>query len=130
MAVLHPPSAEQLIICNALKKYNIVVDSVAGSGKTTTCMHIAKMHNTKKILLLTYNARLKEETRNRITDLDLNNIECHSYHSFCVKYYNRKCFKDDIMIEILGNDSPLLDKFGYDIIILDEAQDMRKLYFN
>lgn len=39
---LHNPSNEQLEIIKLLKDNNVVVDSVAGSGKTTTIMHIAK----------------------------------------------------------------------------------------
>ena len=40
---------EQLSLNN-----NVVVDSVAGSGKTTSNLHIALHFNHKNILLLTY----------------------------------------------------------------------------
>ena len=73
---------------------NIVVDSVAGSGKTTTNLYIAKSFSKLKLLLLTYNAKLKIETREKIDLLGITNLETHSYHSFCVKYYNNKCFTD------------------------------------
>ena len=44
----------------------------------------------KKILLLTYNAKLKIETREKIKSYNIKNMEAHSYHSFCVKYYDNK----------------------------------------
>ena len=39
----------------------------------------------ERILLLTYNARLKQETRDRVKILGLGNLEVHSYHSLGVK---------------------------------------------
>ena len=70
---------------------NVVIDSVAGSGKTTCNLHIAKHFSNLNILLLTYNAKLKLETREKVQALNIDNIEVHSYHSFCVKYYNNLC---------------------------------------
>ena len=128
--MLPEPSEEQIQIVNKISTNNIVVDSVAGSGKTTTNLYIALHHSDVKILLLTYNARLKDETRKKVKDNKINNLEVHSYHSFCVKYYHHKCFDDDIMKQILKNDTTPLQNFKFDVIIVDEAQDMNKLYFN
>ena len=59
-------SNEQNNIINLLKdNKNIIVDSVAGSGKTTTNLYIAKSFPKLNILLLTYNAKLKIETINK-----------------------------------------------------------------
>ena len=66
---------EQKRILKSLKNYNVIIDSVAGSGKTTTNLFIAKDNPTKKILLLTYNASLKFETRNKVGELEINNLE-------------------------------------------------------
>jgi tRNA-(ms[2]io[6]A)-hydroxylase len=71
------------------------------------------------IILLTYNARLKEETREKVINLNLNNLEVHSYHSFCVKYYNHKSFTDKQIINIILKNSNPLQLFQYDLIILD-----------
>ena len=87
---------EQLILNN-----NVVVYSVAGSGKTTCNLHIAKRFNDMNILLLTYNSKLKVETREKAKKLMLNNIEVHSYHSLCVKYYDNKCYTDTIINNII-----------------------------
>ena len=108
---------------------NVVVDSVAGSGKTTCNLHIAKHFNDMNILLLTYNSKLKLETREKAKNLGICNIEVHSYHSFCVKYYDNKCFTDTTINKIIKNKNTLLKKIYFDLIVLDEAQDITSLYY-
>jgi hypothetical protein len=134
--MLNEPSNEQLTIIESLQHNNIIVDAVAGSGKTTTILHIAKRYPDLKILLLTYNAKLKLESRNKAQTLGLTNIEIHSYHAFCVKYYDKACFTDAKIIKILkrnhNNHNNHKEKhtiFNYNIIIVDEAQDMNNIYF-
>lgn len=122
-------SQEQEDIINKFKENNIIVDSVAGSGKTTTNLYIAKHFENKKILLLTYNSKLKLETRDKVKSLKIKNLETHSYHSFCVKYYNHKCFTDTEIKQIIINNSKCKQNIKYDIIILDEAQDITNLYY-
>lgn len=129
MTKLIEPSQEQKDIIHNLKKYNVIVDAVAGSGKTTTSLHIAKTFSKNNILLLTYNAKLKLETRNKLDIYDINNLEVHSYHSFCVKYYHNKCFTDKELTEVVNKKISLKRNFLYDLIILDEVQDMNLLYF-
>jgi len=120
---------QQLVIENLSNNNNVIVNSVAGSGKTTNILHIASKLPNKKILLLTYNARLKAETRNKIKENKLKNIEGHSYHSFGVKYFFDTCFTDTEIDIIIKQDLPCLKTFCYDIIILDEAQDISPLLF-
>ena len=126
---LPPISDEQQDVVNSIvKSNNVIVESVAGSGKTTCNIYIAKENPTKSILLLTYNAKLKMETRDRVGALGITNIETHSYHSFCVKYYNPKCFTDYQIINIVKSNTIQKKGFKYDLIILDEAQDISPLY--
>jgi hypothetical protein len=123
---------EQKEIINSIKDgYNIIVDAVAGCGKTTTSLAIAQECKNKNILLLTYNAGLKTETRQRIIKYNISNLEVHSYHSFCVKYYNYPCY-DDLRMQLLLNNSDIINKsnFNFDLIILDEQQDMKPLFFD
>lgn len=122
-------SDEQIIIVDNLISHNILVNSVAGSGKTTCNLYIAKKYHHMKILLLTYNSRLKIETRIKVNDLELQNIEVHSYHSFCVKYYDNKCYTDSVINEILNYKIKPIKNFYYDIIVCDETQDMNKTYY-
>ena len=127
--MLSPASQEQNNIIDAIQNNNVKVNSVAGSGKTTTVLHMAKRLSNQSILLLTYNAKLKLETRKRKTDLGLGNLSVDSYHSFCVGHYNRKCFKDSVILKILEENTKPLKKFNYNIIVVDEAQDMNKIYY-
>ena len=117
------------IIQQLLLNNNIVVDSVAGSGKTTCNLHIAKYFNNMNILLLTYNSKLRLETREKAKKLGICNIEVHSYHSFCVKYYDNQCFTDTIINKIIKNKKKPLNNFKFDLIVPDEAQDITSLYY-
>jgi len=128
--VLCTPSEEQSeIIQSVIDGKNVIVDSVAGSGKTTTILHIGKSLPEKKILVLTYNAKLKIETRDKATSLELENMEIHSYHAFCVKYYDHRCYTDPGIIAVLKGDKKPKKSFSYDLILLDEQQDMTNLYY-
>ena len=60
------PSDEQMNIINAIKEgYNVQVDAVAGSGKTTTVLSLAHYICEKNILQVTYNSELKLEVRQK-----------------------------------------------------------------
>ena len=50
-------------------------------------------------------------------------MEPHSFHSFCVKYYDKNAYTDSKM-KIMLNNNIKCAKIDYDIIIIDEAQDM------
>ena len=122
-------SIDQQNAIEKLKTGNIIIDSVAGCGKTTTNMYIGKEFNTSNILLLTYNSKLKLETRIKVQEFCINNIEVHSYHSFCVKNYDNECFTDEKIIKLLKKNTQSLHIFNYDIIILDEAQDINPTFY-
>jgi hypothetical protein len=123
-------SVEQQTVVDCINNNNnCIVDSVAGSGKTTTIFHIASSLTDLKILLLTYNAKLKLETRNKIESLQLNNLEAHNYHSFGVKYYSTKCNNDHGLINVVNDDIKSNKQYFYDLVILDESQDMTPLYY-
>ena len=56
------PSDEQMTVIQAIKDgFNVQVDAVAGSGKTTTVLSLADQISDKIIIQLTYNSELKEE---------------------------------------------------------------------
>jgi hypothetical protein len=123
------PTNEQLEIIKCLEN-NIIIDSVAGSGKTTTNLYIAQSNINKNILLLTYNSKLKLETKEKIKKYNINNLNVFSYHSFCVKYYDsQNGFTDKLIIDIINNNNKCKLNFNYDLIILDEAQDISPLYY-
>lgn len=120
-------STEQKIIIEKAGDNDLSVNAVAGSGKTTTNLYIAKQYPEKRFLLITYNNKLKLETRRRVEEMKLDNIEVHSYHSFCVKYYDRRCYTDQGIYRVLNKECGGM--FLYDVIVIDEIQDMTPLYF-
>ena len=129
---LPPLSQEQQTILDLVEKgHHIQIDAVAGSGKTTTSLWIAQKNPATSILLLTYNARLKLETRQKASALGLQNLEVHSYHAFCVKYWDPKAFTDAGILRCLDQQDAAKkkDAFPFTLVIVDEAQDMNPLYF-
>ncbi len=130
--ILPKASEEQKDAIRKLTAGNVAISAVAGSGKTTTILYIAKVFPGKNILLLTYNAKLKFETREKAAGLALGNLEVHSYHSFCVRYIDGRCSTDAGIIQHadqagFANEDITLP--SYDLIIVDEAQDMTFLYY-
>ena len=129
MAELKACSAEQLEVIKSIRTNNVAVDAVAGSGKTTTCLHICREYRDKKILLLTYNSRLKLETKERFEKHSINNAEIYSYHSFVKKYYNPEGYTDSVIDKIITKNTKPILNFSYQIIIIDEIQDISPLYY-
>ena len=127
--MVHPSSEEQKYIVEQYKNNNVKIDAVAGSGKTTTAYYIGKEYSEDKILLLTYNANLRLETKDKLEGNGILNVEVHTYHSFCVKYYDHKCFKDTPMKRLVNRDTKPLKSYQYKRIICDEAQDISPLYY-
>ncbi len=124
-------SSEQKDVVTGIKEgYNVKVSGVAGCGKTTTILNICVAFPAKKILVLTYNARLKIETREKVDKLELTNTEVHSYHAMCVRYYSSKGSKDDGIIEVIHKDTKPKRSVKFDIVIMDECQDMTKCYYD
>jgi hypothetical protein len=125
------PSDEQLSILEDVRaNKNVMGDCVAGSGKTTTVLFIAKEFPDKQILLVTYNAALKLEVRERAASFP--NLRADSYHSMNLFHYMKrgkgntdKAIRNTIQKRVLLKTSAP----HYDILIIDEAQDMKKLFF-
>jgi superfamily I DNA/RNA helicase len=130
------PSKEQAAVVKALIDGNHAsVNAVAGSGKTTSVIMLAAYLHAegmgRRILLLTYNKKLKEETRARIEKLGLKDIvEAHSFHAAGVKYYSDSCMRDEglkrsVLLDIGWRKTPN----RWDFVVIDEAQDVDRLKF-
>lgn len=131
VAIAVAPSAEQQYIIDQIGAgNNVVADCVAGSGKTTTVLFLAQRFPDKKVLQITYNKDLKLEVREKADARGITNLEIHTYHSLCVKYYNRAAFTDGPMRGVVErNTAPICALPAYDIVVLDEVQDMTILYY-
>jgi hypothetical protein len=125
-------SDEQRIIFEHIKAgKNVIVDSIAGSGKSTTIINIAQLMPDKLFLHVTYNSMLRKEFKQKVVSLNLTNIEVHTYHSLAVKYFHPTAFTDTGIREILAlNILPVCELPPFDIVVLDECQDMTRLYYN
>ena len=124
-------SEEQETILNIVKEgKNIMVDAVAGTGKTTLILSIAKELSTKKILQMTYNSSLRIDVKSKVTSLKLDNIRVHTFHSLAVRFYQENAFTDTELRRILlKNVPPSTDIPKFDVLVLDECQDLTFLYF-
>ena len=132
------PSAEQQAVVDAVSSgKNVVVDAVAGSGKTTTVLAIAKACTGKKIVQITFNSQLKSEVRCKVAEAGLDNVLVHTYHSIATTYYDKSAFTDAKIMQVINSDMSMrviatgadIDAKNVDIVIIDEAQDMTMLYY-
>ena len=97
-------SIEQQHILDTIKTgTNVYVDAVAGTGKTTLILSIAKELKNKKILQMTYNKSLKFEVREKIEKDAVTNLNVHTYHSLAVCYYRDTAFVDNELRKIVVN---------------------------
>ena len=123
-------SDEQKFIIDAcIKQNNVIIDAVAGSGKTTTLLGIAASC-PELILGILFNRSLKEETRIRAAQRGLNSLEVHNYHALARKYYDQTICNDSGITKLFkANTKPIRQLPRWSRIVLDEVQDMSPLYF-
>ena len=122
-------SNEQLIIAKKLidENYNVRVKAVAGSGKTTTIKHISE-RTCENILVLLYNKKLADESREKLLDGKiLNNIKIVTIHSLSQELYGIICKTDEGLYEILEKKIKIKYKYLFKYLIIDEAQDLTSL---
>ncbi len=119
---------QNVVLQHIISGHNVVVDAVAGSGKSTTILSIAKALPNKKFIQFTYNSMLRHEIKDKAATLGLNNIDIHTYHSLAVKYYHPSAHTDSAIRAILDS-PPRIHIPKKDIVVIDEAQDMTYLYF-
>jgi len=124
-------SEEQQYAIDEIKKgKNVIVNAVAGSGKTTLVLCLA-MQVTAVILQLTYNTNLKNDNERKIHEFNLENIRVNTFHGLAKKYYLKTEFVTDTELrKILREDmKPQKPIYPVDTLVLDEVQDMTPLYF-
>lgn len=79
-------------------------------------------------LALVYNAELKNDTRQRAKALGLSDVlEVHSFHAFALKFYGVRT--DDGIDRVLREDSRPIKPLAFDCLVLDEAQDIRAMFY-
>lgn len=128
---LHPVSDEQQHIINhIIAGDNVVVDACAGSGKSTTILSMARCVPERTVLQITYNSELRKDVKHQITQLEITNVKVHTFHSLAVRYYLVSAHTDTGIRKILYDNLPPREPIPhFQIIVLDEAQDITYLYF-
>lgn len=116
-------SMEQQLFCNmALMGSNIRVEACIGSGKTTAIQTLCNLFPTNKLILyLTYNKLLKTDARAKIKNF---NVTVTNYHGFVYPYLLRNNIKCSISDAIRLFTQNRLSIPRYDILIIDEYQDI------
>lgn len=139
--LLPPPSPEQQAIVDSVVRdmCHARVAAVAGAGKTTTILHIVSAMSSlpagpRQVLVLTYNSKLKSETRVRCAGIALTNAAIHTYHSAALNLYaDPTCSRDEGLALLVSNTSRkvvMSSHQRYAVLVVDEAQDMTHLYFS
>jgi hypothetical protein len=106
-----------------------VVNACPGAGKTTLSLVVAKDFK-KKTLILTFSSKLKDETRGKIKENNMeNHCKVHSYNSAPRDHYLKDARYDEDIYIILATDMKPGDKIDYEFIVLDEIQDMTKVHY-
>ena len=123
-------SMEQELIIES--NNHIMVDAVAGSGKTTTILHMALRYPQTNIMQITYNNMLKREVRRKVNRLAIKNMSIHTYHSLAVRFYEESAYTDEEIKKILQFNKPIkqIETKPIDILLIDETQDMAQDYYN
>lgn len=124
------PSEEQQAIIRAVSDgQNVIVNAVAGSGKTTTILFCAAALPEQRILHLTYNKHLQLDAKAKCDEWQLNNLDIMTLHGFCRKFYN-DLMGDEALLNALGENSAPKRLIDYDIIFVDECQDLNMTFFH
>lgn len=122
-------SDEQRAIIEAVSGgRSVIVNAVAGSGKTTTVLGIAEARPDRRFVQITYNRQLKFEVRQKVQSRGITNLEIHTYHSLAVAHYGREAY-DDVGMSKALRDGPHYIGDDVDVVIIDETQDMTPLYY-
>lgn len=120
-------SHEQNSIINC--ESNVLADCTAGSGKSTVILHFAKKYPNKRMFQITYNNMLKHEIRKKVNILEIKNLLVHTYHSLAVNFYNPDAYTDEEIKKILIKNIPCKYNYNFDVLLIDETQDMMIDYF-
>lgn len=107
--------------------FNVLCRAVAGAGKTTTLLLCAAQTPSKRYLLLTYNKKLQLDVKKRAQECGIRNIEVMTYHAAAGKCYGRVVQNDEIFRKMVFNPPP--KPLVFDVLLVDEAQDIMVEYF-
>ena len=107
---------QQKTIIDAVNSPNkiIKIEALAGTGKTTTLIEIAKHYKNKKILFFAFNNSVAKELQSKLNKAKLKNAKAITLHAFAYRYLLGVSEQDRLN---LVNKSVIIDKLikKYDI---------------
>ena len=112
---------QKLFIKYGTAGHNILVEACIGSGKTTAIQALCNKITGKNILYLTYNKLLKLDAKARIVN---NRTTVTNYHGFAWLELQKAHIHAGISELIQVYNRSDLPVGGYDVLILDEYQDI------
>lgn len=113
---------QELFMQKALGGNNILVDACIGSGKTTAIQHLCdKYPPDRKILYLTYNKLLKADARAKIRNRNVTVTNYHSFANACLKRAGISSGVSELILAFNKEKPPIGQ---YDVLIIDEYQDI------
>lgn len=118
------------LVTQCANAHGIIVNAVAGSGKTTTVLQCAAAYPQWSFWMLTYNAHLRRETQVRARAASLENLTVHTFHSFVVHTFAATSFTDTIIEEALRVHNAEARIPPIHVLVVDEAQDLTHMYCN
>lgn len=115
---------QEEMVSLALSGKNILVDACIGSGKTTTIQELCnRFPEDKNILYLTYNRLLKLDAQERIR---MKNVFVTNYHGFASRWLYAAGIRCGISELIQKYNAARPDTPVYDVLIIDEYQDIEQ----
>lgn len=112
---------QKLFIKHGTAGHNILVEACIGSGKTTAIQALCNAIKGKNILYLTYNKLLKLDAKARIIN---GRTTVTNYHGFAWQELQKAHIRSGISELIQVYNRSNLKVGNYDVLILDEYQDI------
>lgn len=115
---------------------NIVCDAVAGGAKSTTALIAMAQNPNRRFFCFTYNRFLTDNSNARVQRYGLVNSDFFTYHAAMNYLYDvDEVVKDDFVFNTYlekiqrGEVRPSANINGIDVVVCDEAQDLRSPYY-
>jgi len=123
---------QRLIIDTALQGKNVQIFAMAGTGKTSVSLQVAReLHEVhgKRTLLLSYNKGLQTDTQKRAKKLGLGPyLDIRTIHSALAFYTKRRC-SNTLELQQAVDVGVFQTPINFDTLIIDEAQDVTPLLY-
>lgn len=129
--ILPPPSDEQQKVREAfIAGYNIRILSVAGSGKSTTLLHLSKdsiENKDVKALILTFNKNLQLELEEKARKHNID-VDVFTFHGYAGRIYGTTIPNNDMLDRFLQYQPS--SGVPRQVVFIDEAQDLTESFYN